>query len=203
MRVNPRALSRPPAFTQTRTFTDPEQPGQELTLTLRPLNFAELCQTNETAAPLVEEWTGPKGQAVGGYPVQGGPPVPVTPALLSMLVMLEGMQVPQSGEEPYTWEDLLILSVTMPTAWTALTKWLNEVQERKATGLDPNCLRAGAAPSSLPRCETDESTPTSSSGETLSSAPSTNGSESKANSYGFSPVDGATAPLPEAATSSP
>lgn len=120
-------LRRPARKTVTRAFTDPEQPGAEVTLTLRRLDPLDAMRYQEAAVELVEMYAG------AGIPV-GEELVPVTEGVARTLCAIEAMQ-PFDAAERYSAEELAALAVTMPNAWGDLYALVGELNLRPEESL--------------------------------------------------------------------
>ncbi len=122
-KVNLQVLPRPALPTETRTFTDPAQPGVEVELTLTKLDPYRLTVALEAA----ETWLAELG---GNYfPLANGEAYPITLGLARTLCTLEVMQ---SGpeEERYSRGDLLAMMLAMPAAWLELLETFQKLNEQ-------------------------------------------------------------------------
>src|SRR5579872_5292339 len=95
-KVDPFALKRPISVPKTKTFTDPANPGVELTLTICPgTEFGAQLANMERAQKYIQDYI--KGR-------DGGPPAPLPPvdgkeialneSLCSVIAFLESIEVP-------------------------------------------------------------------------------------------------------------
>lgn len=123
---------RPLAFVEeTRTFTDPAQPGIEIPLTFRVRK--DLSQEFALKAVIRDLMT----DYVKGR--NGGPPAPfivhgerlaVTIELCSDAAVLSTYEVPEDGDKAYTPMDWFGFSRTMPTLMENVLNWFAELEER-------------------------------------------------------------------------
>ena len=127
-KVNPFKLPRPKREPVTKSFTDAEQPGAEVTLTLRRLDAAELIVAAEAAQAQIETWiTGGDLRPASQFPFVDGKPVPLTAKLCLSVTVLEHMQCPADAGERYSFNELVALTVTMPNAWQEIYRFMEEV----------------------------------------------------------------------------
>ena len=143
-RVSPFALRRKPRPIVEHTFTDPDAPGEEVTLWLQPLDAPTVFLSSERAQELIETYidgyTDQEGYAVPAipFPDVDGEPVRVSKSLLQTVCRLEAMQAPQGphGEprevEAYNAEELVAIAVCMPTAWGDILEWSSKVNGAEA-----------------------------------------------------------------------
>lgn len=133
-KINPYALCRPEPLVETRTFTDANAPGQELTLTVRiQLEMPFRTAIQERAKKLTVDYvTGRKG----------GPPAPLQPVkdktgasralkltetVCLGIAYIEGTQQAEDPQDLYSVPELAALSVTMPDAFDAAAKWVMDL----------------------------------------------------------------------------
>jgi hypothetical protein len=138
-KIDPFKLKRPKRVAETRTFTDPDQPGEEITLTLRRLDGAEQMVAVEEAQAQIETWiTGSKDRPASQFPFVDGREVKMTEALCLACQMLWAMQCPEDAHERYNFFELVAFSVTMPYAWSRIGEWMQSI-------LTPKVQAIGAA----------------------------------------------------------
>lgn len=124
-KVNPWALRRPERRIETRTFTDPVQPGQEITLTLRALDPCERTFAHERADYYTELYvTGRDGQEPNMYPAPDGTPIKLSSRMCYNICFVEQMQVAEDPQDRYTFDELLGISLTLPNAWDQIMIWV-------------------------------------------------------------------------------
>src|SRR5579862_8287222 len=88
-KVDPFRLKRPVRTSETRTLTDPDQPGVEFTFTLRRLDGAEQMVAGEEAQEQIQTWvTGSRDRPASQFPFVDGQEVQVTEALCLACQML-------------------------------------------------------------------------------------------------------------------
>lgn len=132
-KVDPFKLKRPAKRRETRSFTDPMQPGEEIVLTLQSLDAAELAVASEEAKEQIETWvTGNRDRPASQFPFVDRLPVQMTETLCTACSILFRMQAPEDPADRYSWNDLVALSVTMPTAWGRVMEWMQEILAPKA-----------------------------------------------------------------------
>jgi hypothetical protein len=148
-KVNPFGLKRPPRKPETREFTDPDQPGEVFTFTLRKLDGAETMVTTEESQEQIETWvTGSRDRPASQFPFVDGQEVKVTEALCLACQMLWAMQCPVDKNERYTFMDLVAMSVTAPTAWSRIGEWMQSILSPKITAMGED-EKGGALPTEL------------------------------------------------------
>lgn len=114
------SLPRPHRPTHARTFTDAEQPGVKVAVTLRRLDPCELA----VAVDRAETFHGQYGST--GFPLLNGTAVPLAHSLCQTLSIVEMMQdCPE--EERYDLGELVALLANMPTAGMELLTWATEL----------------------------------------------------------------------------
>lgn len=111
-------LSLPPVVRpeETRTFTDPAQPGVELSLTFRRISIWEMSVATENARELVK---------LGGLPA-AGEVVLLTEQFCQTLCTLEAMQCGPEDER-YTAQEFVGLFAGMPKAGEQVLAWAGEL----------------------------------------------------------------------------
>jgi hypothetical protein len=122
-KLNIMALPRPERPEETRTFSDPAQPGAELVLTFRALDLCRQAVAEEEAARLAATY------AVNWFPMPNGPPVQVTEGIAQSACLLAAMQVAEP-EERYSPEEWIAMMANMPTAFQAVLTWAGELSAR-------------------------------------------------------------------------
>lgn len=134
LRVNPFSMSRPKRPQETRTFTDPEQPGKAITITLRGLTHPEAYKAVERAQEAIRDYIHgdeARGLPPAPFPSVAGEFIEVTEKMLYDMASVELAQVETPGEGAvYTLEELIALSVTMPAAFDGITSFYAELQKR-------------------------------------------------------------------------
>src|SRR5579883_2170588 len=133
MKIDVMGLPTPAGKQETRTFTDPDQPGVELTLTLKQLTFLQAGKLQERIAELE------KNYVVNNHPViVGGEPVTLSQDSCATLAMLEVMHV---GDEVYNRTELCGIMLKFPHAIVEIAEFIAEINE----GLGSKNLPAGGA----------------------------------------------------------
>ena len=134
-KINVKALKMPERPRVTRTFTDRDHPGVELTLTLRRLMTAELLTVIDAADGHWESFAdhdvalgdditfhygnkpdAPEGQTYGGL------------TFIRQVFTVCAMQCPDDPADAYTEHEMLGIFVKMPLTAAAIMAWANEVQ---------------------------------------------------------------------------
>jgi hypothetical protein len=114
------SLPRPHRPAHSRTFTDPEQPGVEVTLSLRRLDPCELA----VAVDRAETFHGQYGKT--GFPLLNGSAVPLALSVCQSLSMVELMQ-DCAEEDRYELNELVGMLANMPSAGMELLTWATEL----------------------------------------------------------------------------
>ena len=127
---------RPPAYVEeTRTFTDPANPGVEIPLTfrLRKDVSRDLAQAEQVQRLVTDFVTGRDGGRPGIFKV-GPDRVVMTEDLISAAVSLSLAEYCEMPDKPYSAEDWIGFSVTMPTMFEEAYVWFDglrrQVQEQ-------------------------------------------------------------------------
>lgn len=124
--LNPLSLSVPSKpQAETRTFTDPRQPGVEFTITLRASSgLLYDMGTDDLANDYIRRYS------VGmpdGVQVSGAGRVKVGPSLCAVIAELERAQVPDPEEPPYIFEEWLTLIHRAPDAFAQIVLFKEEL----------------------------------------------------------------------------
>jgi hypothetical protein len=128
----PYTLPRLEEITETRTFTDPAQPGVEITLTLSvPPDYGISLAVMEKGGKYAEQYV--NGTADGPpapLPPVGGKPLVLSESLCSIVAFLEQVEVTDDPENDpkYDFYDWVSLSATMPTAFDEIAEWANSLR---------------------------------------------------------------------------
>ena len=149
-RLNPLSLTPPETkVLGPRTFTDPAQPGEKLVLTLRQLTTVEEFRSLDAAAEYTRVHVdGDEEQEALPLALPSGP-VQLSRSLCSSIAVLEAMQVAENDEAPYSLIEWVAFALAMPKAFTAASRWANEINLGTAKGAAPgNDSEGGAAASS-------------------------------------------------------
>lgn len=136
MKINPFSLPRPIQSGETRTFTDPSQPGVELVISLRPLDVAETNLAVELGERMAEMYIGDPENDVAPshqFPYVGGKPVAMSRKLCIGVALILAMQTAE-GDEAYTFEQMVAIAVTMPRAWRGISEWSAKLQSKAHQG---------------------------------------------------------------------
>lgn len=126
---NPYTLPRPKLRQETRTFTDPAQPGVEITLTFRALDGLEALKVGGDARRLIEEWAPSEANGfISHIPLPDGELLEPSEDLLQTVAMLVKMQVPPGeGDLPYDLIAWLGVATRFPSAWLKILEWAGEL----------------------------------------------------------------------------
>ena len=141
MRFSPFSGKRPPRYSEVRTIRNVEM-GQEDTLTLLHLDTPLAHLAADVGNRLVQQYVGDPESNIAPemeFPDVDGLPVEMSASLCTTVGNLYVMQ----GERPdggaiYTPEELIALTVTSPSAWSALKEAANEVNregDKRKNGL--------------------------------------------------------------------
>jgi|SRR6185312_13268115 len=126
-KINFNAMKRPEPETETRTFTDDLQPGAELVVTF--LSRADFPEGLDIQA-LSEEWIA-RFAAPSSLPLAAadGSAIKVSPKLCQVIATI---QVLSQGdlEGRYTFEEWVIASACMPTAFEGVVTFAEEIMTR-------------------------------------------------------------------------
>lgn len=123
--LNPFTLPRPiSAGDETRTFTDPKQPGVELTLTLSTdADYSATLTSQVLAGTYAKTKIGPLA-----IPIKYGERmVTITPELCGVIALLETMQKPDETGVKYSFDQWAVLNVAMPSAMAKIADWAYEI----------------------------------------------------------------------------
>jgi len=140
-------LRRPDVLTETRTFTDPTQPGQEITLTMTAVaDYSATAKRDELAQELTEtyitgDWLYIKSEGKEGKSpaVISFPGFVVTPSkklcwVTASLITMENETLRRSDDyadlEPYDAMEWFALSCTMPLAFEQIVEWCQDMRVR-------------------------------------------------------------------------
>jgi hypothetical protein len=152
-RINPYSLT-PTGETVSRTFEDPRQPGQVLTLTLRrPRGLVFDLALSEISSKRRAEYLDRPDKLL---PVHGQIPL-MSEGLCDTIALLEVLQIPAVGEAAYTFNEWCALWLTMPEAMEAVAVWVSGlVQEAQADLKNGSAARGkrSSAPPSAPTSPT-------------------------------------------------
>jgi len=127
-RINPFTLTRPKRPEFTKTFTDPEQPGKEITLTLSPVSPDLALLAYEKAEAQYDDLVG-DGNAEDAQLPPGLQGTVISKTLLHSAALLGAMQRQEPEEDRYTVLELVAIAMNMPTAWRNIGKFSAEVQK--------------------------------------------------------------------------
>jgi hypothetical protein len=129
-RLDTTKLVRPAPRIETRTFTDQMQPGMEWTLTVRVLRETPFQVDLESrAAEYITDYVtgrngGPKAEVPKIIDVDGNARgVTLNVEVCKAIAIIENMQVPDDGDEPYNFLDLVKIAVTMRDAFLEAAAW--------------------------------------------------------------------------------
>lgn len=127
IKVNPFSLNRPEPKYVEKDFTDSNHPDLVIHLKLKGLDVAEQIACAEATEKYVEKYMGvePDWKPQTLFPLVGGQQVTLSRYLLAQAVMLAFMQ--ERSATPYTIEDFVGISVTLPEAWMGISKVMGEL----------------------------------------------------------------------------
>jgi len=167
-KVNPWSLPVRTWKPATKSFTDPDVPGVDFTLTVRPLDGCELMLALETADTLIQRYIGSETKdPEQDYPFPG---VALSERLLQGACLIAAQQLQPDGEpyDPenyYNVDDLIGVAARAGKAWGALSSWASGFLDAPE-GPKGNAGSAAGKSSSAPSSTTDTPTLTSSSANT-------------------------------------
>lgn len=172
MRIDPFALPVKARKQKRYKFTD-DATGTVLEITFRALGPAGQLRVFDVAETLKAKYMTRKQM----FPPVGGQPVDVSETLFRSAGMFYCMTVPDENERPYTPEDFVAMSVSLPDIWVQMADAVADLNsEEEEEGNEPEGEQSSGSPST-----SSEGTPSSTSDMTPSSGPSTNGSATCAN----------------------
>jgi hypothetical protein len=157
VKPNPTSMSRPPAITETKTFTDfaqsklvtksvpvlddegnetghfqdvLEREFEELTLTfcVQADASVDISLKAKIRDAIADHIDGRNGGPPARFPPVDGEYVVVTTELLVGCIYLESVETPPEGDRKYTLGDWVSLSVTWPTAFQEICAWYNQLE---------------------------------------------------------------------------
>ena len=134
MPFSPFALKRPDAAEETRTLTDPNQPGVQMTITLRTRpGFSAMMEIADKAAQYVADWVdGPKA---GPLPVPNFGEVTLNRATVDSIARIQTMHVPTQETPALDIMGWAVVSEVMPSLFTELATWAITLQTGKDSDL--------------------------------------------------------------------
>ena len=169
MRPNPLMLRRPDSVNETKTFTDPLQPGVEFPFSFTARARAAFLETrNARAEELLTRFV--TGENAEDVFLSDGNPALVTKeiaALIATLMCLEEAAEQdakirgEAPERPYSFEEWFAFSECAPTAFEEVVGWGSQLLLR-ARGLAVNPTMPGKAEESSPTTEPKPSSPSGS-----------------------------------------
>jgi hypothetical protein len=153
-KLNPYTLSLSEPRSETKSFTDPAQPGTELTLTLAPpQDTTVFLAIDEQAEANAETYIGHPEKLV---PYRGRLPR-VTRELCRVIAILQVMEEPPGGEPRYDFGSWAMLFVTMGSAMADVVAWATRLLQEGQTD-SGNASAARGEGSSVPPKPTTRST---------------------------------------------
>jgi len=135
---NPLALPRPVEEIEVRTFTDPRQPGAELTLTaISTADYTRKMKAQELNEGYINEFIGEGKFRL----IVAGKKVEVTlhlcsviASVVSMLVDVPTIEVPDKDgnpkSQPWDFKCWVALAVNMPDAFDEMVTWVNALVQK-------------------------------------------------------------------------
>jgi len=137
---NPFELKRPGREVHYKTFTDEDQPGVTLELSLRKPDAIDMGRCAAQVGRMTELYiTGNDEIGPGPFPLVGGEMIPVSEELFGQACMVWAMQAPPGeNRQSRRWEPehLVAWALTMPNAWRAVLRFVDEIGRttRRAEG---------------------------------------------------------------------
>lgn len=127
-KANIYALKRPySSVTETKTFTDPLQPGVEITLTLRGLTPAETFAALDFGQSMMAEYCSQDGNPPARTlpAIDGKIPVPSS----TLCLVAAKICYSQAGleEDRYTFEEIIGIAEAMPNSFGQIQTWLDSL----------------------------------------------------------------------------
>jgi hypothetical protein len=138
----------------TRTFTDPENPAKSVTVTLKKMEPHEIFEAAKLSSDMVKKYvTGDTEEDTAplAFPMifnedgTPGEPVKLNDFMCMAIAQVVIMQIPQPGEAPYNFEELVAMSYTFPHAFKGINKIVGELEEKRIE-LSKNRNGAGTLP---------------------------------------------------------
>ena len=133
MKINPYKMRPNADVVETRTFTDPKQPDDPITLTFTARSGADNTSViTQHVSELVTRYITGEGKDKPPVPVliPGSRAIRITEKYIKIIAMLMDMETPQDGDEPYTFEEWAAIGAVMPTAFLGITNWMVELTDR-------------------------------------------------------------------------
>ena len=131
-KVNPFTLKVPEAKAITKEFTDESNPDVKLILKLKRLDPAEAAACLEMAEVYCNDYIGTPDGPTPTPLMVGTKRIVMSKALIHFAIMLNAMQVTPPKGTPYSIEDFLAISVTMPEAWGQMLVTLDELYKKES-----------------------------------------------------------------------
>ena len=125
----------------TREFTDPEQPGATVSLTLRNMDALLYGRGQDLAAELKRKYL---EEGLPFPPYIDGLVIEVSETLIDQTAPVCVMQ---TGTDIYTPEELIAIAATMPAAWIGIQMFSAEKQRVR---LEDAAKNSSGAPSASP-----------------------------------------------------
>ncbi len=125
----------------TREFTDPEQPGMVVALTLRNMDALLYGRGQDLARELKEKYL---EERLPFPPYIDGLVIEVSETLIDQTAPVAVMQ---TGADIYTPEELIAIAATMPAAWIQMQMFSAEKQRVR---LEDAAKNSSGAPSASP-----------------------------------------------------
>lgn len=130
-KLNVLGLRRPPRRVETRTFTDPAQPGKELTLTLGAQDVVVGGRASDLTQDLIEKYVHPPDETEpNAFPMEGDEPIFLSEILCQQVGVIAESQLGPEAER-YTPEEIIAVAVAMPDAWTQILAWVGGMSRRE------------------------------------------------------------------------
>ena len=162
-KINTTTLMRRKRRYLTKDFTDPDVPGQTLTLTLCSTDILLQSQANDLAEALWLEYGPDEDGDQKHFEMFAEDAEPIL-LNLTFLKSVAVLCVAQGGpaSDRYGADEMIALALGMEKAWNAASQWYVDLCQGKSEG---NSLGAGEGSSSAPASPNTSSTSDPSSGE--------------------------------------
>jgi hypothetical protein len=124
-----RTLPLPETVRETKTFTDPLQPGAELTLTLELTpDYSQVIRARAHADKRAKE----RGEGAV-VPVAGRAIQPIS-ELCRAIGLIESVECPADPKDRYSFEEWVGISYLMPNAFADIVAWSNTLLDKAFSG---------------------------------------------------------------------
>lgn len=127
MKIDTFNVAAPSTKSATKTFYDPRNPSTPITLTLKSPNLIDISNMQDTAGRFQEYYSDKPFPAVQGNFITIGPHLAMQVA--SIFCCQVG-----SKDEIYSMEELVAMTITMPTVYNDISKAIEELNSESDLG---------------------------------------------------------------------